>query len=165
MGNRVEREQLKPDLILPWIIVGMMLIMLAAYIIICHILGDQLRQPQPEDQRELIRTLFYAVSIATFPLTNLIRHIQLRLNQTMPHSHVALGAVAEAKSRYLVTIIVSMSLIEVIGIFGLVMFILGDGFNTLYIFTGLSALGLFLYRPKADEYSDIIKAINAQNHE
>ncbi len=163
MGNQVEREQLKSDLTLPWVIVGMMLAMLAAYVILCHTLGEQLQQPLPEAQRVLIRTVFYAVAIVTFPLTNLIRHIQLRLNQTMPCDSTAYGCIA--KSRYLVTIIVSMALVEVVGIFGLVMFVLGDGFNTLYIFTGLSALGLFLYRPKADEYSEIIEAISAQNHE
>jgi len=164
MGNQVEREQLKSGLILPWVIVGMMLAMLAAYIIICHTLGEQLQQPLPEAQIVLVRTVLYAVAIVTFPLTNLIRHIQLRLNQTMPRPQ-ALDEVAVAKSRYLVTVIVSMSLIEVVGVFGLIMFILGDGFNTLYIFTGLSALGLFLYRPKADEYSEIIDAIAAQEHE
>jgi flagellar basal body-associated protein FliL len=163
MGNQVEREQLKSDLILPWIIVGMMLVMLAAYIIVCHTLGGQLQQPLSEAQRVLIRSVFYAVAIATFPLTNLIRHIQLRLNQTMPCSDVVYRNAA--KSRYLVTVIVSMALIEVVGIFGLVMFVFGDGFNTLYIFTGLSGLGLFLYRPKADEYSEILKALTAQNHE
>ncbi len=161
MGNRIEREQLMSDLVLPWIIVGMMSVMLAAYIVICHTLGEQLRQPLPEAQRVLVRTVFYAVAIVTFPLTNLIRHIQLRLNQTMPSSRTARGNAA--KSRYLATIIVSMSLIEVVGIFGLIMFVLGDGFNTLYIFTGLSALGLFLYRPKADEYLEIIEAIAAQH--
>ncbi|MDO9270134.1 MAG: hypothetical protein Q7T96_13595 [Methylobacter sp.] len=177
MGNQVEREHLKSDLILPWVIVGMMLAMLAAYIIICHTLDEQLKQPLPEAQRVLLRTIFYVIAIVTFPLTNLIRHIQLRLNQTMPSSYASHGtvavdctdaggrAIAEAKIRYLVTIIVSMSLIEVIGIFGLVMFVLGDGFNTLHIFTGLSALGLFLYRPKIDEYSEIIDAISAQKHE
>lgn len=173
MGNPVEREQLKSDLILPWVIVGMMLTMLAAYIIVCHTLGEQLRQPLPEAQRVLIRTVLYIVAIATFPLTNLIRHIQLRLNQTMPlpdvtHQHdfyTEDGIVALAKNRYLVTIIVSMSLIEVVGVFGLIMFVLGDGFNTLYIFTGLSALGLFLYRPKTDEYSAIINAMTVQHHE
>lgn len=163
MGNQVECEQLKSGLTLPWVIVGMMLAMLAAYVILCHTLGEQLQQPLPEDQRVLIRTVFYAVAIVTFPLTNLIRHIQLRLNQTMPCDSAARGSIA--KSRYLVTIIVSMSLVEVVGILGLVMYMLGDGFNTLYIFTGLSALGLFLYRPKADEYSEIIEAISAQNHE
>lgn len=165
MGNQVEREHLKSDLIPAWIVVGMMLAMLAAYIIICHTLGEQLQQPLPEAQRVLIRTVFYAVAIVTFPLTNLIRHIQLRLNQTMPCSHATHEAAAKANSRYLVTVIVSMSLVEVVGVFGLVMFVFGDGFNTLYLFTGLSALGLFLYRPKVDEYSEIIDAIAAQKHE
>lgn len=163
MGNQVEHEQLKSNLILPWVIVGVMLTSLAAYIIICHSLGEQLQQPLPETQRVLLRTIFYAVAIVTFPLTNLIRHIQLRLNQTMPRSRPDYQN--DAKRRYLTTIIVSMSLVEVVGVFGLVMFMLGDGFNTLYIFTGLSALGLFLYRPKADEYSEIIEAIAAQNDE
>lgn len=163
MGNPAEREQLKSDLILPWIIVGMMLTMLAAYIIVCHIMGGQLQQPLPGAQRVLIRTVFYAIAIATFPLTNLIRHIQLRLNQTMPCSQSSHQIAA--KRRYLVTIIVSMSLVEVVGIFGLIMFVLGDNFNTLYIFTGLSTLGLFLYRPKAEEYSEIIEALAVQKHE
>lgn len=158
MQGQVEREQLKSDLILPWVVVGMMLAMLAAYVIVCHVIGDQLQRPLPEDQRVLVRSILYVVAIVTLPMTNLIRHIQLRLNQTMPGDN-------PAKSRYLVTVIVSMSLIEIVGIFGFVMFILGDGFNTLYIFTGLSALGLFLYRPKPDEYVEIIEAMAAQKHE
>jgi hypothetical protein len=158
MLGQVEREQLKADLILPWIIVIMMLVTLAAAIIACHIAGGQLQQHLPHDQRELIRTILYAVAIVTFPLTNLIRHIQLRLNQTMPGDK-------PAKNRYLLTVTVSAALIESVGIFGFVMFILGDDFNTLYIFTGLSALGLFLYRPKPDEYYDIVEARNAQKQE
>jgi hypothetical protein len=165
MGDQVEREHLKSDLILPWVIVGIMLAMLATYLIVCHTLGEQLQQPLPEDRRILLRTIFYIIAIVTFPLTNLIRHIQLRLNQTMPISFARQDAVSVAKSRYLVTVIVSMALIEVVGVFGLILFVFGDGFNNLYIFTGLSALGLFLYRPKADEYSEIIDAISAQDHE
>jgi len=75
------------------------------------------------------------------------------------------GAVVEAKKRYLVTVIVSMSLIESVGIFGFIMFILGDNFNTLYIFSGLSALGMFLYRPKVDEYAKIVEALSTEQHE
>jgi len=172
VNTRFEREHLKSDLVLPWFIVGMMGLMLAAYLIVCHTLGEQLQQPLPETQRVLVRTLFYAMAIVTLPLTNLIRHIQLRLNQTMPRSNKAAPFDRtqdryrkDAKRRYLATVIVSMSLVEVIGAFGLVMFVLGDGFNTLYIFTGLSALGLFLYRPKLDEYVEIIDAIAAQQHE
>jgi len=175
-----------------WVIVGVMLVMLVAYVIVCITFGDQLQQPLPEAQRVLIRTILYVVAIVTFPITNLIRHVQLRLNQTMPLSHIAPeiddcmdaggttpgkgevksrreqrsrathGAVAEAKKRYLLTVIVSMSLIESIGIFGFVMFILGDNFNTLYIFSGLSALGMFLYRPKVDEYARIVETLTTE---
>ncbi|UOA08242.1 hypothetical protein [Methylobacter sp. S3L5C] len=156
MPGKVKPEQLKADLVIPWIILGVMLVMLAALLIVCLTLGEQMQQPLPEAQRVLIRTIFYVVAIITFPLTNLIRYIQLRLNQTMPFSQ---GTVNEAKSRYLVTIIVSMSLIESVGVFGLVMFVLGDNVNTLYIFSGLSALGLFLYRPKVEEYARIVEGL------
>ena len=163
MPGRVPTEQLKSDLIPSWLIQGFMLASLAAYIIVCMVYDGQIQQPLPEAQRVLIRTILYVVAIATFPMTNLIRHIQLRLNQTMPLSQAAPRI--EAKRRYLVTNIVSMSLIESVGIFGFVMFILGDNFNTLYIFSGLSALGLILYRPKVDEYARIVTALTSKNHD
>ncbi len=160
MLGRLEPEQLKADLILPWVIVGIMLVMLATFLIVCITFGDEIQQPLPEAQRVLIRTILYVVAIVTFPLTNLLRHIQLRLNQTMPYSSTAAGDIA--KTRYLITVIVSMALIESVGVFGFVMFVLGDNFNTLYIFTGLSALGMFLYRPKVDEYAKVLEALTAQ---
>jgi len=160
MLGRVEPVQLKSDLFLPWLIQGVLLASLVVYVIVCITLGDQIQQPLPEAQRVLIRTILYVVAIVTFPMTNLLRYIQLRLNQTMPFSSI--DPEGEAKKRYLVTVIVSMSLIESVGIFGFVMFVLGDNFNTLYIFTGLSALGLFLYRPKVHEYAGIVKALTAQ---
>jgi hypothetical protein len=160
MLDRIEPEQLKSDLILPWFIQGFMLATLATFLIVCIAYSDQIQESLPEAQRVLIRTILYVVAIVTFPTTNLIRHIQLRLNQTMPYSSDTPRL--EAKKRYLVTIIVSMSLIESVGVFGFVMFILGDNFNTLYIFSGLSALGMFLYRPKVDEYACIVVALTAQ---
>ena len=160
MPGQLEPEQLKSDLILPKVVQGIMLVLLITYIIVCLIFGDQIQQPLPEAQRVLIRTLLYIVAIATLPLTNLLRYIQLRLNQTMPYSNAAPRL--EAKKRYLVTIIVSMSLIESVGIFGFVMFILGDNFNTLFIFSGISALGLFLYRPKVNEYAAIVEVLTTE---
>lgn len=142
----------KNDLVLHWIVVGMMLVTLMTYLFICYQFGHELRDPLPEAQRVVFRTGFYALAIAVFPITNLIRHIQLRLNQTMPGNK-------SAKSRYLLTVIVSMLLVEGVGVLGFVMFMLGDDFNTLYIFTGLSTLGLYLYRPKQDEYIRIVEAL------
>jgi hypothetical protein len=122
------------------------------YLFICYQFGHELQEPLPEERRVVFRTSFYIIAIIVFPITNLIRHIQLRLNQTM------LGN-KSAKSRYLLTVIVSMLLVEGVGTLGIVMFMLGDDFNTLYIFLGLSALGVYLYRPKEDEYDRIVDAL------
>ena len=158
MLDRIERERLKSDLIFPWAVVAVMFVALAAYVAACHTLGGELQQHLPEQQRGLFRTIAYAVAIVTFPITNLIRHIMVRLNQTMPGDTLP-------KRRYLTTIIVSMALMEGIGILGFVMYLLGDSFNTLYIFTGLAALGLFLYRPKPEEYLSIVEAFVAKRQE
>lgn len=156
MSNRVTAQPLPSDLTPHWIIVAIMVLLLVGYIITCQSVPSPLVQVLPESQRLWIRTLCYVIAIVLFPLTNLIRHIQLRLNQTMPGSK-------PAKKRYLLTIIVSMFLIHGVGVLGVVMILLGDDFNTLYILVGLSALGAFLYRPKLNEYLGIAAALNNQN--
>jgi hypothetical protein len=143
------------DLAPHWGVVGLMLATLLVYVGICHWYGHGLSQPLPENSRVLARTIFYAAAIVIFPFTNLLRHIQLRLNQTMPGNK-------SAKSRYLLTVIVSMVLVESVGLFGFVMYMLGDDYNTLYIFTGLSVLGMYLYRPKVDEYENIVEALSGR---
>lgn len=79
----------------------------------------------------------------------------VRLNQTMPGE-------APAKSRYLVTVLVSLGLAESLGIYGLILFVMGDDYNTLYIFSLLSLLAMFLYRPRQDEYQSIVAALEQQ---
>lgn len=163
MYNPVDQKSLEADLKLPWLIVGIMLVTLVIYVVICFAFGAELQEPLPEITRVKIRTALYIVAIVSFPMTNLLRHIQLRLNQTMPLTQLAYQI--EAKKRYLVTVIVSMTLMEGIGAFGFVLFMLGDGKNNLIIFTALSALGLFLYRPKLTEYAQIVEALAIKSHE
>jgi len=163
MQDQHTPQPTRSNLTAAWLVTGTMLATLLAYLIFCHVLGNEFRQPLPEAQRLTLRTVLYAIAIITFPITNLIRYLQLRLNQTMPMVKTDCRNVA--KSRYLATVSVSMSLIASIGIFGLVMFILGDDFNTLSIFIGMSALGLFLYRPKADELEQIVAALADKAHE
>jgi hypothetical protein len=71
----------------------------------------------------------------------------------------------EAKKRYLVTVIVSMALIETVGLFGFILFMLGDSTNNLFILVGLSAFGMFFYRPKIEEYRVIVDALANKPHE
>jgi preprotein translocase subunit Sss1 len=138
-----------------WIITSMMMIILITYNIICHTIGVEIQIGLDEEQRVLIRTIFYIAAIILFPVVNLIRYILLRLNQTMPGDN-------PAKNRYLITVIVTLLSIEVVGVFGFVMFVLGDDYNTLYIFSALAILGIFLHRPRQEEYKQIIEALKEQ---
>jgi len=151
-----EYKRLKAELTLHWVIVAMMLSMLVIYNLVCHLMAAEIQINLAEEQRVFIRSILYVVTIAVFPLTNLLRHILLRLNQTMPGDN-------PAKNRYLMTTIVTLASIEIVGVFGLVMFVLGDGYNTLYIFTSLAVLGVFLHRPREQEYKQIIAALKYQN--
>ncbi len=151
MTEKTSRSELTPHRLIAAIMLGLLII----YNIICQIKGAEIQIGLAEQERIFIRTLFYAAAIALFPFSTLLRHILLRLNQTMPGDN-------PAKSRYLMTTIVTLVCIEIVGIFGLIMFILGDGYNTLYIFTALGALGVFLHRPREQEYREIIEALKTR---
>lgn len=144
---------LKNPLRLHWLICIMLMILLIASILGCHYVGDSLRFSVAESDRILIRTALYALAIILFPLTNLVRHILIRLNQTMPGEKTA-------GQRYLMTILVTQSMIDSVGLFGPIMIVLGDDLNTLYIFSLMNALGIYLHRPKWDDYVSIVDALS-----
>ncbi len=138
-----------------WILLSVFLGMLLITNLACHIVGSEIQVNMDEEQRIFIRTIFYIIALILFPLANLVRHILLRLNQTMTGSN-------PAKNRYFMTIAVTLTMVEIVGFFGLIMFIFGDGYNTLYIFSVLALLGIFLHRPKKPEYLQIIDAIESK---
>ncbi len=148
---RNEFEQSTPRFAYAWLVVGLMCFSQIIYILLCHLLQEELQAAAiAEEQRVLIRTVFYVVAIVSFPMTSLIRHVQLRLNKTMPGDK-------PMNKRYLLTVIVSQAIMESVGVLGFVMFVLGDDFNTLYIFSTLAFLGFFLHRPKTHEYQSLLE--------
>lgn len=151
-------QLLGKDLRPHWLICANMLLTVLIFNLVCHLWSNDLQLDMDEAQRVLIRSVLYGIAILLFPLTKLLRHILLRLNQTMPGPKTA-------KQRYLSTIIVTQLLIELVSSFGFAMFILGDGFNTLYIFSVMGALGIFLHKPSMGEYLAIQAALDGQSAE
>lgn len=139
-----------------WLVCAAMLFTVLGYNLVCHLWVDELQMGFDEAQRVLIRSVLYGIAILLFPFTKLLRHILLRLNQTMPGPKTA-------KQRYLSTIIVTQLLIELVSSFGFAMFILGDGFNTLYIFSVMGVLGIFLHKPNPSEYLTIAEALSSED--
>lgn len=148
------QQPLQSELILAGVIRAMALLSLIALVVTCHFYKDKIQINIDQQQREIIRTVLYVVAITTFPLMKFMRHVLLRLS-------LKASGNSTAKSRYLLTIIVSMAVAESIGMYGFIMYVLGDSFNTLYIFVGLSALAMYLYKPKVDEYQALIESIDA----
>ncbi len=142
-----------------WFLMGLMLLTLVVYLVVAHYYWEQIRIFQISQGRlVLIRTIFYVLAIIAFPVTNLMRFIMVRLNQTVPGE-------AGAERRYFFTVLVSMISAGTIGMLGFIMFVLGDDYNTLYIFGVLSALAIFLYQPKQEEYLSIVDALAEKNSE
>ncbi|AMK76755.1 MULTISPECIES: hypothetical protein [Methylomonas] len=139
-----------------WLICAAMLLTVLGYNLVCHLWASELQIDLDEAQRVLIRSVLYGLAILLFPFTKLLRHILLRLNQTMPGPKTA-------RQRYLSTIIITQALIELVSLSGLAMFILGDGFNTLYIFSVMGVLGIFLHKPNPGEYLAIAAALSMEN--
>lgn len=135
-----------------WLLMTAIAVCWLASLLLCHFYAEPLRVNWSAVDREWLRSVLYALAIILFPFTNLLRYILLRLNQTMPGNK-------NAQRRYFTTVAVCLILIESVSAFGLIMFMLGDGYNTLYIFSSLGALGLFLHRPKNAEYAHIVDAL------
>lgn len=153
---QLDIAQINTDLMPHRAVMIVMAVGLAAAVAFCLLQGEAWRAHWPEQRLITYRTVFYALAIITFPLTNLIRYVQIRLCQTMPGAN-------SAKRRYFTAVAVSMVLVETIGLWGLAMFLLGDHANTLYIFSGLATLGFVLYRPKPSEYLSIVDALAHRN--
>lgn len=145
-------QQLQSDLLSSGIVRAVGLMSLIALVAISHLYADKIQIGVDEQQRVVIRTLLYVVAILTFPVMKFIRHVMLRLNLTMSSDK-------SPRFRYMLTIIVSMLVSGSIGVYGFVMFILGDGYNTLYIFVMLSALAMFIYKPDPQEYKALVESL------
>ncbi len=148
MFTRPNPEQIQSELLVIRIVHAVFLLTPPAYVLFCYYLGEQFRISGEEPV--LLRSILYFAVIVSFPMINLIRHIMLRLNQTLPGD-------TSARSRYFVTVLVSLGLAESIGLTGVMLYIMGDNFTTLLIYNGLALLALLLYRPKCQEYSDLVQ--------
>jgi MFS family permease len=153
---------LKSPIFLPWFITSFVIALLSFSIFAAHFYHIQ--NPLSEHERIVWRTVFYIFAILLLPLTNLLRHIFLRLNQTMPLLENA-NLQKTLNTRYTLTVGVSMLFILTIGSFGGVIFYFGDGFNSLHIFNVIAGLGVFLYRPKIAEYQQIQDALTEHEND
>ena len=141
-----------------------MLVSLGIYVLVCHLVIDGIRQSVDFDfSFAMLRNIFYGVAIFTLFVAHFVRKLILTpgagVFENTPQQTPPVKDPSQLMGKYTIAMLLSLAFSEMIGIFGLVLFFLGDSFQTLYIFIGISALGMFHYRPRRGEIDKILTAV------
>ena len=90
-----------------------------------------------------------------------LRKRMLRASTEVPAGNTPMSSdQPKALAKYTTAVIISLALSECIGVYGLLLFLLGDAYQTLYIFIGAAAAAMFYFRPKREELADLAMAMH-----
>lgn len=127
-----------------------MLMSLGVYLAICHLAGDSIRQGVSGSMPlDMIRNVLFGVSVAELMVVQYIRKLMLQFSRGTAQQAVA--------QRYSTASIISYAISESIGIYGLVLYFLGDDVQYLYVLMGISALAIFYYRPRYEVLEELVR--------
>ena len=141
-GSDVLRKEFQVALVI-WVAI---LVALAIYVAIGHFFIGKALVDTGDVSVSWIRTVLAGVGAILLLSSFFIRRAMLARGTaaTLPDER----AVA---ARYKSATIVAAGICEAVGLMGLVLIFLGDSLQTLYLFNGAAAIGLFLHRPKIEE--------------
>jgi hypothetical protein len=146
-----------------WVIWASMLGSLLIYVFICLQLGEGfMGTERTEVPIDLLRKIFFGVAAADLIITYYLRRFTLKGRTRATGVTITRGLFTLNQpsfvGHYTAGVIISLALSESIGIYGLVLFLLGAGFKTLYTFIAVSALAMVFYRPKREEMEKLAMA-------
>jgi hypothetical protein len=146
-----------------WIIWGAMLVTLFIYIVVCHVLGEGFVSVEGSDLpigllRKILAGIGAVVLLVAYFMRRSMLSNQRGIPQPKPVEHTAGWNTVPYVAKYIAAVIVSLAMSESIGIYGFVLFLLGDSFQTLYTFIAVSALAMVFYRPRREELDKLAMA-------
>ena len=155
MLEKEERKELDREWIQIVIIWGSLFSSLAIYVFICIVIdkGGNISK-QVNSQIDTIRMALYFISLAILFLAKFIRKKMLSTKDEDVNKMFSKDISNNrhpAIAKYTIAIIVSTAMVEIIGIFGVVLFFLGEGLETLYSFIMVSAAAMLYFRPQKEE--------------
>ncbi|MGE4560022.1 MAG: hypothetical protein AB7E77_07465 [Desulfobulbus sp.] len=121
---------------------------LLVYVFIAPMLFDTTRVSFSTESYRTLRMALFGCAVLTLVITWFVRKYLLSTPQgKQPENSSQHPAVA----RYLSVMMVAMGMSEAIGVYGLVLYVLGKNNHDLYLLTLLSAGSMLLYFPKREE--------------
>lgn len=151
-----EKEAINKGMQTLWLIWAAMLSSLLIYIFVCHLLGEGLgRVEEPDVPIELLKKILYGVAAVTLIASYRMRKFMLKGPLSRFEANIARRSSnlnhPPFVGQYTVAVIISLAIVECIGIYGLTLFFLGESFQTLYTFIVVSALAMVFFCPKREE--------------
>ncbi|OPY72250.1 MAG: hypothetical protein A4E63_01284 [Syntrophorhabdus sp. PtaU1.Bin050] len=124
-----------------------MLMSLVIYLFVGLYVGANVQSSINEDSLDILRVIFYMLSFAILMATRVVRRLILKGKRY----YQAATLQTSSLQRYLTAMIVALTMSETMGIFGLVLFLLGKNSIDLYLLVGVSAAAMIMYRPRKEE--------------
>jgi hypothetical protein len=147
-----------------WFIWAAMLGSLIIYIFVCHQLGEEIRRGFDKSgfPFELFRNILYGVVATELILSYYLRKFMLRGQSGATEAGIARRSYTLNQppfiGQYTVVVIISLAISESIGSYGLLLFLLGGDFKTLYTFIVVAALAMVFYRPQREKLGKLAAA-------
>jgi hypothetical protein len=157
MIDNKEVETINKGMVIAKIIWAAMLITLVIYLFVGLYLKDYFQVAVEPDVFRVLRNVLYAVAVVTLIATKYIR--KKVFNAKGMGQYQGSTTESPAFSKYLVAMIVSLALSETLGIYGLVLFILGKNPVDLYLLLFISAAAMFYYRPQKEKIIELVKKL------
>ena len=129
----------------------------ALYVVVAMVFVGQLSGGASEITG-LIRQVFILIGSGFLVAAYLMRGTMTGIPTGTPTVQTATAA-ERAVVRYNAAVLLSLGLAEAVAILGLVLFFIGKSFTDIYLFVGLSAAGMFYFRPRFEELEAIAQTM------
>lgn len=161
--DQKEMKQLDTGWRVILIIWGAILFSLFIYLVVCILIKDQLQISINSDLPiETIKYALFGVSFITLFVVYYLRKFLLRINNSTVNSSQSQSPQNPAVGKYTVAVIVTSALLESIGIYGVVLFLMTKDTSSLYQLLIISAAAMIYFRPRKDELLNLSAQMKAQ---
>lgn len=151
MNDEKEKKQLDNGFRVIVVIWGALLISLGAYLVACLLVGKNLETNiGPDFPIETLKYALYGIAFVELFIVHFLRKYLLRTEMGVIQSEQATPN-HPAVARYTVIILVTSALLESIGIYGVVLFLLSKDTLALYQLLAISAIAMVHFRPRKEE--------------
>jgi len=128
---------------------------LAVYLIVGRFVAPDLTLQLGGNAFRILRTALYALSLVVLLAAGYVRRLILAARGSSAGPTQA--GQPSMLQKYSSAVIASLVMSESIGIYGLVLFLLGRNAIDLYLLVGISAAAIFYFRPRPEELLNLIQ--------